>query len=121
MIDQYLSRRQFKFGMSFIAGIVVCIAFLATIAGFAFAPASTVVSRKCVGMFVDSGRRTIAADVRGLTIVGTFPCANGVAAFGTQGAYRAFDDGSIEFLATPIPPCPDGDVYVWLRYPNSGM
>ncbi len=42
----------------------------------------------------------------------------GVAAWAMQGVYRAFDDGSVEFLASPVPPCPGEDSYVWIRYPN---
>jgi hypothetical protein len=33
--------------------------------------------------------------------------------------YRVFDDGAVEFLASPIPPCPDGEVYVWIQFPNN--
>lgn len=76
-------------------------------------------ARRCVGVFVTGERRTVAADSASLVVVGTVPCAErGVGAWGTQGVYRAFDDGSVEFLAVPIPPCPGGDSYVWIRYPN---
>jgi hypothetical protein len=37
-----------------------------------------------------------------------------------QGIYRVFDDGAVEFLASPVPPRPAGDTYVWIRYPNPG-
>lgn len=74
--------------------------------------------RTCVGVFVSGDRRTIAADSTALTVTGTVPCRQQVAAWSTQGVYRAFDDGSVELLATPVPPCPEGDFYVWIRYPN---
>jgi hypothetical protein len=75
--------------------------------------------RRCVGVFVASEKRTIAADAKGLTVVGDMPCGERpVVAWATQGVYRAFDDGGVEFLATPVPPCPQGDVYTWIRLPN---
>ena len=114
MTDQQVSGSQLKFGVSFLAG---GIASLIVFACFAFAPASAGASRKCVGMFVDSARRGVAVDVPGLTVVGVVPCAGRVISWQTLGVYRAFDDGSIEFLATPTPPCPES-VFVWLRYPN---
>jgi hypothetical protein len=76
-------------------------------------------TRKCVGVFVTGERRNVAADAKSLTVVGEVPCADrGVMAWSMQGVYRAFDDGSVEFLAAPVPPCPEGDSYVWIRYPN---
>jgi hypothetical protein len=86
------------------------------VAGLALAPAA--VARRCVGVFVSGERGSIAADTKGLVVVGSAPCPNGVIAWSRQGVYRAFDDGAVEFLATPVPPCPDGDGYVWIRYPN---
>jgi hypothetical protein len=77
-------------------------------------------SRKCVGVFVVAEKRTIAADTRGLRVLGRPPCGErGVAAWATQGVYRVFDDGAVEFLASPVPPCPDGEVYVWIQFPNN--
>lgn len=82
---------------------------------------STSLARRCVGVFVTGDRRTVAADAKSLVVVGTIPCADrGVSAWAMQGVYRAFDDGAVEFLASPIPPCPQGDAYVWIRYPNPG-
>ncbi len=76
-------------------------------------------ARRCVGVFVTGERRTVAADAKSLVVVGEAPCAErGVAAWAMQGVYRAFDDGSVEFLASPVPPCPGEDSYVWIRYPN---
>ena len=91
-------------------------------ASFASSAMSPAVSlpRKCVGVFVVAEKRTIAADTRGLTVLGRPPCGErGVAAWATQGVYRVFDDGAVEFLASPIPPCPDGEVYVWIQFPNN--
>jgi hypothetical protein len=89
---------------------------------FAAAPAPSgpaAPARKCVGVFVSGERRNIAADLNALFVVGTIPCAaRGVVSWSTQGVYRAFDDGSVEFLASPVPPCPEGDAFVWIRYPN---
>lgn len=84
------------------------------------APSANVApARKCVGIFVTGERRSVTADSKSLTVVGEIPCADrGVMSWSMQGVYRAFDDGSIEFLASPMPPCPQGDAYVWVRYPN---
>jgi hypothetical protein len=80
---------------------------------------ATVDARRCVGMFVTSDRKSIAADSASIVVIGKIPCAErGVVAWATQGVYRAFDDGSVELLASPVPPCPGGDVFVWIRYPN---
>lgn len=85
------------------------------------AAGSTSLARRCVGVFVTGDRRTVAADAKSLVVVGTIPCADrGVSLWAMQGVYRAFDDGAVEFLASPIPPCPQGDAYVWIRYPNPG-
>jgi hypothetical protein len=91
-----------------------------------FAPASipemaatSMVGRKCVGIFVSGERRNVAADSKSLVVVGTIPCAErGVMSWSMQGVYRAFEDGTVEFLASPTPPCPEGDAYVWIRFPN---
>ena len=74
--------------------------------------------RKCVGLFVTNEKRSVAADAKSLTVIGTVPCIDSVLVWSAQGVYRGFDDGSIEVLAAPMPPCPGGDHYVWLRYPN---
>ena len=115
MSVQHLSGSRLKCGVSFLAGTI---ASMIVFVCFAFAPVSAGSSRKCVGMFVDSGRRAIAADSAGITVVGVVPCADRVIAWQTLGVYRAFDDGRIEFLATPTPPCPESNGYVWLSYPN---
>ena len=87
----------------------------------ATAATSSSLARRCVGVFVTGDRRTIAGDAKSLVVVGTIPCADrGISGWSTQGVYRAFDDGAVEFLASPIPPCPQGDSYVWIRYPNPG-
>lgn len=84
-------------------------------AGAAVAPA-----RKCVAVFVAEGdRRPIGADAKALEVIGAVPCAErGVMSWAPKGVYRAFDDGTVEQLASPLPPCPEGDAYVWIRYPN---
>ena len=84
----------------------------------ALAPAAP--ARKCVGMFAGGDRRTIAADTKGLVVVGQTLSPEDVMGWTQQGIYRAFDDGAIEFLASPVPPRPAGETYVWIRYPNPG-
>ncbi len=78
---------------------------------------------KCVGMFVampGSGPvpRAIAANASNLTVRGGVPCASIVVAWAPQGAYRVFEDGTVEFLAAPVPPCPGGDFYAWIAFPK---
>lgn len=78
---------------------------------------------RCVGMFVDTtggprGMRQVPADATNLTVRGTVPCRDGVMAWAAQGPYRVFEDGTVEFLATPVPPCPGGDHYVWIAFPD---
>ena len=34
------------------------------------------------------------------------------------GPYRAFEDGTVEMLASPVPPCQGGDYYVWISFPK---
>jgi len=84
----------------------------------AVAATSAASARKCVGMFVSNERRQVAADTKGLEIAGGQPCPSGVMTWAQLGVHRVFDDGSVEFLASPVPPCPTGDTYVWIRYPN---
>lgn len=62
--------------------------------------------------------RSIAADSISLTVRGTIPCKDSVSIWSMQGPYRVFEDGTVEFLAAPIPPCPGGDYYVWIAYPK---
>lgn len=78
---------------------------------------------RCVGMFLDGaagprGMRQVPADATNLTVRGTVPCRDGVMAWAAQGPYRVFEDGTVEFLATPVPPCPGGDHYVWIAFPD---
>ncbi len=81
---------------------------------------------RCVGMFLDpspgggSSRlpKEVPADANNLTVRGTVPCAGNVMAWSARGPYRVFEDGTVEFLASPIPPCPGGDFYVWIAFPN---
>ena len=81
---------------------------------------------RCVGMFLDQnpgapGSRlpsNVPASGNNLTVRGTVPCMASVFAWSPRGPYRAFEDGTIEFLASPVPPCPGGDYYVWIAFPN---
>ena len=109
-----------------------CSTFLATSAGAALAialgaaTASAPVGSapgRCVGMFVAAPGtsqmpRTVAADASNLTVRGSVPCAGDVMGWAPQGPYRVFEDGTVEFLATPVPPCPGGDYYVWIAFPK---
>lgn len=112
-----LQRKTSGFAIAVTLVLTVGVAFAMTNATSAPSAAPAPV-RKCVGMFAGVERRSIAADSKSLTVVGTVPCRDEVMAWTTQGLYRAFDDGSVEVLATPTPPCPGGDAYVWIRYPN---
>ena len=102
---------------------------LAAIAGAALALGAATpsapgpASGRCVGMFVATPGegtvpRTIAADATNLTVRGGVPCASAVMGWAPQGPYRVCEDGTVEFLATPVPPCPGGDYYVWVAFPN---
>ena len=81
---------------------------------------------RCVGMFLDpnpgaAGSRlpsNVPAQGTNLIVRGTVPCMNAVFAWSPRGPYRVFEDGTIEFLASPVPPCPGGDFYVWIGFPN---
>lgn len=78
---------------------------------------------RCVGMFLDNfsgarAMRQVPADATNLVVRGTVPCRDGVMAWAAQGPYRVFEDGTVEFLATPVPPCPGGDHYVWIAFPE---
>lgn len=108
--------------IAFALGAVAAIAGTALLAGST--PSSPDPGR-CVGMFmanspgsVGSLPRQIAADSTGLTIRGTVPCAAEVMAWAPQGPCRVFEDGTVEILVSPIPPCPGGDHYAWLAYPR---
>ncbi|MFM1832239.1 MAG: hypothetical protein RLZZ461_555 [Planctomycetota bacterium] len=72
--------------------------------------------RRCVGMFVATDREQLPADAEWFTVLGEPPCGADVIGWATQGIHRVFDDGSIEVMATPIPPCPGREVVVWIRY-----
>jgi len=80
---------------------------------------------RCVGMFMAGAPGTggplprhIAADATSLTIRGRVPCADNVMGWAPQGPCRVFEDGTVEILVAPVPPCPGGDYYVWLAYPR---
>jgi hypothetical protein len=110
-----LEHRPAKFKL--LALIAACV--VAGGAALAVTPEASSVPRKCVGLFVTSERKTISADSKSLVVVGTIPFAErGVSSWTTQGVYRAFEDGAVELLASPYPPCPEGDAFVWIRYPN---
>lgn len=104
-------------GLGVLAGRVLAVGAMLALAGAPVGAAAPV--RKCVGVFVTNERRDVAADSQQLVVIGIVPCAErGIISWSSRGVYRAFDDGSVEFLATPIPPCPGGDAYGWIRYPN---
>ncbi|NBQ16392.1 MAG: hypothetical protein EBU31_17715 [Proteobacteria bacterium] len=75
-------------------------------------------------MFLDTGGagsrvpRSVPADATNLTVSGTVPCKDSVMAWAAQGPYRVFEDGTVEFLAAPVPPCQGGDYYVWIGFPK---
>ena len=78
---------------------------------------------RCVGMFLDNGGssrlpQSVPADATNLTVSGTVPCKDSVMAWVSQGPYRVFEDGTVEFLAAPVPPCQGGDYYVWIGFPK---
>ena len=101
------------------AGAAVAVALGAASAS---APAGSAPGR-CVGMFVATPGsaqlpRTVAADATNLSVRGAVPCADAVMSWAPQGPYRVFEDGTVEFLASPVPPCPGGDFYVWIAFPG---
>ena len=78
---------------------------------------------RCVGMFLDNGGssrlpQSVPADATNLTVSGTVPCKDNVMAWVSQGPYRVFEDGTVEFLAAPVPPCQGGNYYVWIGFPK---
>lgn len=92
-------------------------------AGTAATGANAAPNGRCVGMFVASPGsgglpRSVAADATNLTVRGTVPCRDAVMAWAPQGPYRVFEDGTVEFLAAPVPPCNGGDFYVWVGFPK---
>lgn len=100
---------------------------LLPLAGILLLAARTADSRgRCVGMFLDAnpggpGSRlphTVPTTGSNVVVRGTVPCMNSVMAWSPRGPYRVFEDGTVEFLAAPMPPCPDGDFYVWIAFPN---
>jgi hypothetical protein len=77
--------------------------------------------RRCVGMFVDPERkRNFIGRPNDLELVdlARIPCRENVLGWAGQGIFRVFDDGTVETLATPLPPCPAGDFFLWIRYPG---
>ena len=83
---------------------------------------------RCVGMFLDTTSgggsmyqmlpRQVPADATNLLIIGEIPFRDQVMAWSSRGTYRVFEDGAIQFLASPMPPCPKGDYYVWIEFPK---
>jgi hypothetical protein len=88
------------------------------------ASASDRKGRRCVAMsFLDSNlsRHTFAGDSAQLAIRGDVPCAAEVIAWSMVGPIRLWDDGLVEYLVIPVPPCPQGNgsvFYAWLGFPN---
>jgi len=88
------------------------------------ASASDRKGRRCVAMsFLDSNlsRRILAADASQLALRGDVPCAAEVTAWSMVGPIRLWDDGLVECLVIPIPPCTQGNgsvFYAWLGFPN---
>ena len=83
---------------------------------------------RCVGMFLDTTSgggsmyqmlpRQVPADATNLLIIGEIPCRDQVMAWSSRGTYRVFEVGAVQFLASPMPPCPKGDYYVWIEFPK---
>jgi hypothetical protein len=87
-------------------------------------PAGDRKDRRCVSVsFVDPNlsRMVFAANSSQLTIRGEVPCADAIVGWSRVGPIRLWDDGLVECLVTPVPPCPQGDgsaFYAWLGFPN---
>ena len=62
--------------------------------------------------------KQVIANATNLTIRGSIPCMDQVMAWTIAGPYRAFEDGTVEMLASPVPPCQGGDHYVWIAFPK---
>ncbi len=72
-----------------------------------------------VGMFCEpSMRMTVPRDSTMLHADRKVPCDAQVIGWTTKGIFRVRANGTVEMLAVPMPPCADGDFYVWLAYPN---
>jgi hypothetical protein len=88
------------------------------------APGAGGAAGRCVGMFLDPGAGrsklpdSVPAEGTNLVVRGTVPCMDQVMAWSARGPYRIWEDGTVEFLASPIPPCPGGDHYVWIAFPR---
>lgn len=88
------------------------------------APAGDRKGRRCVAVsFVDpnQSRQVFAGTSSQLTIRGEVPCADAVIGWSRVGPVRLWDDGLVECLVIPVPPCPQGDgsvFYAWLGFPN---
>ena len=98
---------------AFAAGVAVTLALAAAPRGEA--------ARRCVGMFVDPERkRNFIGQPNDLTLVDAsrIPCRENVMGWAGQGVFRVFDDGTVETLVSPLPPCPQGDYFLWIRYPG---
>lgn len=105
-------------------GAVGAVVLVMLLAGISVAARPAPARGRCVGMFLDAAGngarslRQVPADATNLVVHGSVPCREGVMAWSAQGPYRVFEDGTVEFLAAPIPPCPGGDYYVWVAFPN---
>ncbi|MFM7480175.1 MAG: hypothetical protein ACKO4V_03475 [Planctomycetota bacterium] len=88
------------------------------------APAGDRKGRRCVAVsFVDpnQSRQIFPGNSLQLTIRGEVPCADAVVGWSRVGPVRLWDDGLVECLVIPVPPCPQGDgsvFYAWLGFPN---
>ena len=111
-----------RFSWKSLAASVAIVASAAAIlaAGSATAPNPG----RCVAMGLDtSGRESrlpkqVIANATNLTIRGSIPCMDQVMAWTVIGPYRAFEDGTVEMLASPVPPCQGSDYYVWIAFPK---
>jgi len=106
-------------------GALAALGALAATLAFRAAPSAAAAPDRgrCVGVFIANpgeGRLplSVPVDTVGLAVRGSVPCKDAVIAWVAVGAYRAFEDGTVEFLAVPTPPCPGGDYYVWIAYPK---
>lgn len=72
-----------------------------------------------VGMFCEpSMKKTVPRNSKMLHADRKIPCDEQVVGWNTTGMFRVRADGSVEALAVPVPPCAEGDYYVWVAYPN---
>ena len=106
--------------------LAIALLSLTALGGLMIASRSESSRGRCVGMFLDPnpgapGSRlpsNVPAQGTNLIVRGAVPCMNAVLAWSPRGPYRVFEDGTVEFLASPMPPCPGGDYYVWVAFPN---